>query len=163
MERVRYLLSRLHRLLASRGRTPDEIDDLMQEAFLRLQLYCRDSTVRNTEAFLVRTALNLSVEERRRRARAEKMQVCEEADILSVIDSSPNPDEVYAARQRLLKVEAALQRLTARSREAFLMHRVEGLSYVQIAGQLGISVSMVEKHIARASFFLRDCTARGME
>jgi len=50
--------------------------------------------------------------------------------------------------------------LPPRSREVFLLQRSEGLSYLQIAEQLGISVSMVEKHVARAAFFLRDWMAR---
>lgn len=57
---VRSLSAKLRRLLRSRGRSADDTDDLIQEAFLRLQLYCRDHEVRETEAFLVRTALNLS-------------------------------------------------------------------------------------------------------
>src|SRR5688572_2014246 len=157
MDGVRLLLSKLRRLLASRGRSPEDIDDLMQEAFLRLQLYCRDSAVHNSEAFLVRTALNLSAEQGRR---AYGGRWADEEEVLAVIDSAPAPDEVYAAQQRVSRVKAGLQRLGPRSREAFLLHRLEGLSYVQIAQQLGISVSMVEKHIARASFFLRDWMAR---
>jgi RNA polymerase sigma factor (sigma-70 family) len=161
MDGVRLLLAKLRRLLSSRGRSADDVDDLMQEAFLRLQLYCRDGQVENTEAFLVRVALNLSAEQGRR-SPAGRL-VTDEAEILALVDSAPPPDEVYAGEQRLLKVRAALERLPPRSRETFLMHRLEGLSYLQIAGQLGISVSMVEKHIARASFFLRDWLARNPE
>jgi RNA polymerase sigma factor (sigma-70 family) len=161
MEGVRLLLSKLRRLLASRGRTPDDIDDLMQEAFLRLQQYCRTSTVQNTEAFLVRTALNLSAEQGRKAH--TRRALMDETEMMDVLDVAPGPDEVYAAQQRLLKVKAALQRLGPRSREAFLLNRLEGMSYVQIAEKLGISVSMVEKHIARASFFLRDRVARSEE
>lgn len=161
MDGVRLLLSKLRRLLASRGRSPEDIDDLMQEAFLRLQLYCRDTTVHNSEAFLVRTALNLSAMQGRRAQVGRS--VTDEDEVLAVMDSAPAPDEVYAAQQRVSRVKAGLQRLGPRSREAFLLHRLEGLSYVQIAEQLGISVSMVEKHIARASFFLRDWMARNRE
>jgi DNA-directed RNA polymerase specialized sigma24 family protein len=53
-------------LLRSRGRSIDDTEDLIQEAFLRLQVYCRDKDVAQTEAFLVRTALNLSIDQHRR-------------------------------------------------------------------------------------------------
>lgn len=159
MDGLRLLLHKLRRLLMSRGRSADDIDDLMQEAFLRLQVYCRDRAVQNTEAFLVRTVLNLSAEQGRRARTRQTV----EADLLSFIDPSPAPDEVYAAQQRLLRMKMGLQRLNPRSRETFLMNRMDGLSYVQIAEQLGISVSMVEKHIARASFFLRDWMAGSRE
>ncbi|MBL8271733.1 RNA polymerase sigma factor [Steroidobacter sp.] len=159
MEGVRLLLSKMRRLLMSRGRAGDEIDDLMQEAFLRLQVYCRDRVVQNTEAFLIRTVLNLSAEHGRK-VRAERLSDDEEA-MTTVIDPTPAVDEIYAAQQRLLRFKEGLQRLHPKSREAFLMHRMDGMSYVQIAEEFGVTVSMVEKHIARASFFLRDWMTRG--
>ncbi len=158
MDKFRVLFERLHRLLASRGRSADDIDDLMQEAFLRLQEYSRARTVQNTEAFLVRTVLNLSAQQRR--AARPHQSITDDPQILAIMDPTPIPDEVYAAQQRLLRVKAGLARLSARTRETFLMHRLEGMSYVQIAENLGVSVSMVEKYIARASFFLRDWMAR---
>jgi RNA polymerase sigma factor (sigma-70 family) len=59
-----------------------------------------------------------------------------------------------AARERLQKVLAALESLGPRTREIFLLHRLDGLKYREIASQLGITVSAVEKHIAKASLFL---------
>lgn len=158
MSAVRILFKKLRRLLESRGRRGDDIDDLMQEAFLRLQTYCHNHTVENTEAFLVRTVLNLSAQQGRDDRHRQAIQ--NESDILAIVDPMPSPDEVYAGGQRLLRVKAGLERLSARTREAFLMHRLDGMSYAQIAEHLGVSVSMVEKHIARASFFLRDWMAR---
>src|SRR5262245_16610772 len=69
MDEVLPLLAKLRRLLRSRGRSVDDTDDLIQEAFLRLQLYCRDHTIERKEAFLVRTALNLSAYQTRREHR----------------------------------------------------------------------------------------------
>jgi RNA polymerase sigma-70 factor (ECF subfamily) len=158
MVEVRVLLGKLRRLLKSRGRSPDDIDDLMQEAFLRLQVYCRDHVVQHAEAFLVRTVLNLSAEQGRRDGRASVRTGGD--DLLNVIDPAPGADEVLAGQQRLRRLMLGLQRLPPRSREVFLLHRSEGLSYIQTATQLGISVSMVEKHVARAAFFLRDWMAR---
>jgi len=59
---LKLILLKLRRLLRSRGRSLDDTDDLIQEAFLRLQLYCRDHQVEQPEAFLVRTVLNLSTD-----------------------------------------------------------------------------------------------------
>lgn len=158
---VRLLLGKLRRLLRSRGRSADDIDDLMQEAFLRLQVYCRDRTVEHTEAFLVRTVLNLSAEQIR--CSSTRRTVSADREVLEIADPSPGPDEVLAAQRRLQRLRAGLQRLRPRSREVFILNRSHGYSYVQIAAQLDISVSMVEKHIARASFFLRDWMARSGE
>lgn len=152
------LLAKLRRLLSSRGRSTDDIDDLMQEAFLRLQLYCRERTVHHTESFMVRTVLNLSAEQGRK-SKARQM-LPDGLETLTLVDPGPTPDEVVASQQRLLRLREGLQRLSPRPREVFLMNRLDGYSYVQIAEHLGISVSMVEKHIARASFFLREWMLR---
>jgi RNA polymerase sigma factor (sigma-70 family) len=161
MPDVRLLFGKLRRLLKSRGRSAHDIDDLMQEAFLRLQVYCKDHAVEHTEAFLVRTVLNLSAEQGRKSRTTERMTA--DLEVLGLVDLAPSPDEVLAAQQRVQRLQQGLQRLRPRSREVFLMNRADGYSYVQIAQQLGISVSMVEKHIARASFFLRDWMARSNE
>jgi len=157
MADVRALLDKLRRLLVTRGRSPHDIDDLMQEAFLRLQVYCQDHVVRHEEAFLVTTVLNLSAEQARRAKRSNV--VAADVDLHNVIDPTPTADDVLAGQQRLRRLELGMRRLPPRSREVFLLHRSEGLSYLEIASQLSISVSMVEKHIARAAFFLRDWMA----
>lgn len=157
MAEISTLIGKLRRLLMSRGRAAHDVDDLMQEAFLRLQLYCRDHAVQNTEAFMVQTVLNLSAEQGRRAQ--VRRGVAVETQLSELLDPAPRPDEVYAMRQRFMLARRGLERMPPRSREAFLLHRVDGMSYAQIAEHLGISVSMVEKHIARASFFLRNWMA----
>jgi RNA polymerase sigma factor (sigma-70 family) len=150
MDEVRLLMLKLRRLLRSRGRSIDDTDDLIQEAFLRLQLYCRDSKVKieHTEAFLVRTALNLSVDQHRRAQVAGV--VPGGLDSMDLIDPQPSPDAVCAAQDRLRHMKAGLANLSPRQREVFLLNRVEGLSFAQIAKELGVSMSMVEKHAAKA-------------
>jgi RNA polymerase sigma-70 factor (ECF subfamily) len=144
------LFTKLRKLLRSRGRTVDDAEDLIQEAFLRLQVYCQDKPVDKPEAFLMRTALNLSVDESRR-AHNRLMQ----ADGLEMlIDTRPAPDEVLATQQRLQRVKQALHALSPRARCVFLLHRADGYTYAQIATQLGISVGTVEKHMAKAALFI---------
>jgi RNA polymerase sigma-70 factor (ECF subfamily) len=74
--------------------------------------------------------------------------------MLSLSDGQPFHPEVLAARERLEKVMAALDSLGPRTREIFLLHRLDGLKYREIAARLDITVSAVEKHIAKASLFL---------
>ncbi len=152
MEEVRSVLAKLRRMLRHRGRTADETDDLIQEACLRLQMYCREHKIDQTEAFLVRTVLNLIVDVRRKEHAHPVVPGALEK--LPLIDARPDPHEVYAARQRLQHLRAGLETLSPRAREVFVMHRLDGLSHVQISRQLGISLSMVEKHAAKAMLFL---------
>jgi RNA polymerase sigma factor (sigma-70 family) len=148
MDEVRLLVLRLRRLLRGRGRSIDDTEDLIQEAFLRLQVYCRDKDVAQTEAFLVRTALNLSIDQHRRETVAALVPGA--LDRMQLIDPSPSPDAVCAAQERLQHMRLGLANLSPRQREVFLLNRVEGYSFMQIAAQLRISPSMVEKHAARA-------------
>jgi len=161
MDEVKVLLLKLRRLLHSRGRNDDETDDLIQEAFLRLQQYRDQHTVQHPEAFLVRTALNLSADLRRERGIAGVVPGGLES--LALIDPRPTPDVALAGQERLLRFERGLRELSPRQREVFLLHRLDGFSYPQIARQLEISVSMVEKHAAKAMLFLADWMKEDLE
>ena len=154
MDEVKLLRIKLRRLLRSRGRSVDDTDDLIQEAFLRLQLYCREHAVQKPEAFLVRTALNLSADQGRRERRARIQPGALET--LELIDPSPAPDAVYEGQKRLQHWMAGINALSPRQREVFLLNRTEGYSFIQIAERLGITLSMVEKHAAKAVLFLTD-------
>lgn len=154
MNELKLLLVRLRRLLRSRGDSTDDADDLIQEAFLRLQLYCREHEVHKTEPFLVRTVLNLSTDRRRHQVHAQ--HVTDTVRALQLIDSSPSADDVLAAQERLLHMKAALDRLSPRRREVFVLNRIEGYSFPQIAQRLGITLSAVEKHAAKAILLMTD-------
>jgi RNA polymerase sigma-70 factor (ECF subfamily) len=139
---------KLSAMLRRLGRSREEADDLIQEAFLRLQVYCQTHEVRQEEAFLVRTVRNLSVDAYRR-AHLD-LYATSDIETLSLRDWRPTPDEDLALQQRLDSARAVLDTLKPRTREIFLMHRVEGYSSAQIAERFSISVSAVEKHVARA-------------
>src|SRR5688572_4064896 len=141
MDQPATLLLKLRKLLRSRGRSVDDSDDLIQEAFLRLEIYCRDHVVHQPEAFLVRTVMNLSADERRSAHARHRSETPVES--LNLIDPGPLPDEVLAAQQRLQRMRLGLRTLSPRVRQVFMMNRLEGLSYQQIAAQLEISESAV--------------------
>ena len=134
-------------------RKVEDAEDSLQSAFVRMLEYRERHVVDNEGGFLVRAAINLATDEaRRRRARPEDGDA---TDALSeIVDDLPLQDEVIAARQRLTKVRAALEQLSPRTREIFLMHRLDGLKYREIAEQLGITMSAVEKHMAKASLLM---------
>jgi len=159
MDEFRTLLTKLRRLLRSRGRSVDDADDLIQDAFLRLQIYCREHAVEKREAFLVRTVLNLSADQVRREHRLNLEHGLLEK--LTLVDPGPGPDAVYSGQKRLLHWQAGLAALSPRRREVFLLNRLEGHSFPQIAQMLGITLSMVEKHAARAVLFLTDWMEQG--
>ena len=154
MQDFRRHLSRLKQFLRHRGRTDEDADDLIQEAFLRLEIYGRENQVLETEAFLVRTVGNLSVDKYRHDAVLEVIETPVEE--LEIFDTSPRPDEVCAARERLDRLMAGLEQLSPKTREVLIARRYEGLSCPEIAKHLGITVSAVEKRLARAMLHLVD-------
>jgi RNA polymerase sigma-70 factor (ECF subfamily) len=140
----------LKQILRRRGRSADDADDLVQEAFLRLHAFMSDGKeVRQPEAFLVRTVLNLSVDQRRRaRGHLYESQPVEE---MQLVDLAPTPEEEIAAEQRLARIRHVLDtEVSARTREVYLQHRLDGFTYEEIAQRMHMSVRTVEKHIARA-------------
>lgn len=140
---------RLETLLRRRGSTHEEAEDLIQEAFLRVKTYCDEGgEIREPEAFLVRTVLNLARDVKAHEHR--ELYVEQSVETLTVADLSPTPDEVLAAEDRLKELTSTLDAINPRTREMFFMHRLEGLSYAQIAEHFDVSVSAVEKHIAKA-------------
>ena len=127
-------------------------EDLLQSAFLKL-LELKPSNIRNVEAYLVRTAQN-TAHDTGRRERNGPLSFIEDEDIKEFPCNGPTPVETVMSRQRLDILEEAIRDLDARTREIFLLHRVEDLSYAQIAKRFGCSVSNVEKHISKALAFL---------
>ena len=154
MDEFKRRLRHLRSLLRRQGRSREDADDLIQEAFLRLHVYCQDEKVQKQDALLTRIVLNLSVDLHRRER--NDLYSDEAVESLPLIDLKATPDEELAASQRLMKVEAVLDKLASRTREIFLMHRVEGCGCSQIAARFGVSVSAVEKHIAKAVLALMD-------
>lgn len=142
----------LLRQIAKRTRRRADAEDLLQAAYLRLMRYRESHVVENVPGFLVRTAVNIGVDNYRR----ERFLADIVPEIGEASESSPLQDEVLASRARLKRLQDGLSKLSPRTREVFLMHRLDNLKYREIAERLGISSSAVEKHIARAALFLTE-------
>src|SRR5262249_16113104 len=126
-----------------------DTDDVAQDACVRALDLDSPQRVRDPLRYLFRIARNLVIDRRRSRARDAIL-----AESLAVIEhgaSSPvDPERILVGKQDLQRVIAAIASLPPRCREAFTLHRFQGLSYAAIARRMGVSTSMVEKHIAEA-------------
>lgn len=124
-------------------------DDVAQDACVRALDLPAPQRVRDPLRYLFRIARNLVIDRRRRRARDAVL-----SESLAVIEhgsgAPPDPERILAGKQDLERVMAAIASLPPRCREAFTLHRFGGLSYAAIARRMGVSTSMVEKHIAEA-------------
>ena len=126
-----------------------DADDVAQDACVRALDLPTPQRVRDPLCYLFRIARNLVIDRRRRRVRDAVL-----SESLAVIErgsSAPaDPERILAGKQDLERVMAAIASLPPRCREAFTLHRFGGLSYAAIARRMGVSTSMVEKHIAEA-------------
>lgn len=149
MNALKANIRRLQNMLRRRGQKREDAEDLVQEAFLRLAVYCNEGhEVRSPNAFLTRTVLNLAANARA--ADRSHLYLDETIEDLPLIDLSPTPDEVLAGEECLYRVRRLLSGLSRRTQEVFFLHRLHGLSYAQIADHFDISISAIEKHIASA-------------
>ena len=140
------LLTRLRTLLTRRGRSREDAEDLIQEAFLKLEQYCQHGKeVACVEAFLKQTVENLSASQFRTEHPYIKGRIELDGELLR--DPAPTPDEVFAAQQRLEQLQKLLP---PRTREVYFMHKFGGCGYAEIADRLGCSISLVEKILASA-------------
>ena len=141
------VFSRVRAALMRRGRSEQDADDLVQEAWVRLACYEREQHVEQPEAFLMRAALNLSIDAYRASATRGEQVMLEDVVIL---DARPGVEDVLLGRERLLRLSECLAELSDKTRNIFLAHRLEGKSYQEIADHHDMSISSVHKHIAKA-------------
>jgi RNA polymerase sigma factor (sigma-70 family) len=139
----------LQSYLTRRLRDREMAADLTQEAFLRFVEQGAGAAVVHDRSYLYRTAQNLAIDHVRRGERQRTHAVAHE-DIADIPEDRPNPEEALEGRQRLDLLRAAVQQLPDRTREIFVLHRIEALTYDEVAARLGISESSVQKHLAKA-------------
>ena len=76
-------------------------------------------------------------------------------------EQSPSPDNLLHYHDLVQKIDSLIQQLPLQSRRAFLLHRIDGRKYEEIAAELSISVSAVERLISRALVKLRQGLKNG--
>jgi RNA polymerase sigma-70 factor (ECF subfamily) len=128
----------------------DDVQDLVQEVFLRLSTRGAETGIDNLRGYVFQVAASILVDRSRRRA-ARHHDAHVELDPERAGEGDFGPDRILAGREALKAVMAALQHMPERTRTIFVLRRLEGMSYKAIAGRLGLSVSAVEKHMVRAA------------
>lgn len=149
----------LERYLARKLDSPEDAAEVAQEAFLRLHRLDQPQELDNARAFLFQVATNLAVDHLRRRTLYFRFLNAEKSLVDENEPPDPNaegisPEEVIAAREKLQAIYRAVDGLPFKVKQAFLLHRRSGLPYGQIARELNVSVSSVEKYVLQA---LRHC------
>ena len=153
------LAEELQYFLTKRLKCAETATDLTHETYIRICQAYQTTPVDNARALAYRIALNLAVDYQRK-AKVRRQHIVE-LDFEEYIDnyyaSEMGPEQIAIGQQSLSIVEQAMMELPADCRNAFFLYGIDGLSYQEIADRMGISKSMVCKHLARAT---AHCTLR---
>lgn len=162
------LVARFRRPLLSyfsrRVSDPSEAEDLTQEVFLRILRRDDAAPVENPEIYVFRIAVNL-LRDRARRATSHRAaehaslddqasEFSERGLLESALIEERQPERVLLSQEALMEVMRVLDKLDLRTREIFVLSRLERMKHREIAAIYGMTVSAVEKHVAKAAVLL---------
>ena len=139
----------LLRYLCARKVPPDEAEDILQDLFVKLE-GLKPGPVAEPRAYLHRMAENLLHDRRRSagwRTSREEAWVASQTGVTRDADGRPSAERALIAREELRLISAALATLPERTLQIFRLYRIDGLRQREIAAELQISVSSVEKHL----------------
>lgn len=138
-----WLLERLRHKLANAC----DAADLTQDTFMRALVAGGIENIREPRAWLTTIARNLWLAHYRRRS-LERAYI----DALAALPEavSPAPEHEALLLEALQEIDAMLDGLPSRVRDAFLMAQLEGLTYAQISEQLGVCERSVKRYVAQA-------------
>jgi RNA polymerase sigma factor (sigma-70 family) len=125
-----------------------DIDDVVQESYLRIWKARFAQRIHFTKSYLFQIARNLSLD-LVRRDRASPIEEVAESVAQSVCDPAPPVVDQACARDDLRMLAGAIDALPGRCREIMILRQIEGVSQKDIAARLGISVLTVQVQVVR--------------
>ena len=141
---------------ATFGAGPPDPEDIVQQAFLSFALHGEPQGIGNPRAYLYRTARNIAVDHGRRAARHDRLKRLAFPAPGDEISGDFDPERVLMGRGELKILEAAIYSLSERDRTFFLLNRLEGVSFAEIARRTGVSASGARLIVERS---LETCQA----
>ena len=139
------LLSFFRRRLAQ----SQDAADLAQESWSRLMRYRQGQSPASLRSLLFTIARNV-LKNHWRWSSLHQLEQSTDFSELDVVSESPGVERQWQAQRCLDALEATVAGMPDKRRTVFLLSRVEGLSNAEVAQRCGISVKMVEKHLAKA-------------
>lgn len=139
----------LLRTLQRMVNNPSTAEDLLQETYLRVTRALGERTVEHLEPFVFQTARNLALDHlraRRIQSRTLLDDVPQEV-VHNVVAPQSSAEDAAHAEQMLERLNLSLQALSPRQQQIFILSRLHGHSYQDIAKQLDVSLSTVQKEL----------------
>lgn len=145
----------LMQFLQHNWRNKSDIADLRQDIYVSVYESALQGIPKSPKAFVFAIARNLLIQ-RLRREQIVPIEAVSDFDALGTAIDAPGPENTVIARDELRRLQAALDRLPPRCREAFVMQQVDGLSRQEIAARMGVGEGTVKMHLRNAGRMLAD-------
>ncbi len=139
----------LMQYLQHNWRNKSDIADLRQDIYVQVYEAALQGFPESPKAFVFATARHLLIR-RMRREQIIPIEAVSDFDALGTAIDAPGPENSAIARDELRRLQAALDRLPPRCREAFIMRQVDGLSRREIAARMGVAEKTVKNHLNEA-------------
>lgn len=133
--------------LKSRYGSQCDVDDIIQEALLKIFKAREKAELKSPKAFFFAVARNAAVDSMRKSKVAVTDSLIDE-EVLGIVDEGDSVDEVAARNHELEILTQAIQSLPERCRRVFTLSKVYGMTYNDIAKDMGISFNTVSAQIA---------------
>lgn len=132
-----------------RGKYPGmrDVDDLVQESYLRTWRALTTRPIRSGKAFVFSVARRLAID-RLRRERVAALVLRDEPVELTGAGAESAMGDPQAEQRQIELLGRAIAELPARCREVILLHKIDGMSQREVGDKLGISEKTVENHVA---------------
>jgi len=136
-------------------RNPDDAYDLVQEVFARLFVLEGWADIANPRAYVLRMLRNLAIE-RIRRSHIIEFQHLADMEELNLIDEGADPYRAASAKEQVQRIWAVLEKMPPEYRSVLIQRRFEDQPLSTLAREMGMSVSTLEKRLARAMYLLNE-------
>jgi RNA polymerase sigma factor (sigma-70 family) len=126
-----------------------DVEDILQETYAAVAALEHVDHIRESRSYLFSVARRLMVRCLRRK-RVISIDAMAEIDLSELQTDEPSPETQADSGEELRRVLEQIDTLPAKCRRAFLLRKIDGLSQAQIAAEMGIAESTVEKHLGKA-------------
>lgn len=145
----REMRTRLQRFAGRFFKSRHDVEDVVQEAFVKAIEANNKSHVKHPKPYMYQTVKNLALNEIKKKS-GNDVQSLGDFDLDIVLQTSHSLEEQFESRQRFELFCKAARSLPVKCRRVYVLRKVYGFSQKEIANKLGISIKTVEAHLTKA-------------
>lgn len=142
--------SRLFMLVERIIKRHAEVEDILQDAYIRTFIAAKTTDIKSPEAFLTQTARNLALNQIQL-SRVKYTTSIEDStnSTVSVINNDENLEDKINSQERFLILCLAIKELPPQCRKVFVLIKIYGFTYAEVKNKLNISEKTIENHVAK--------------